>query len=119
MIKIWFLMALMSYPHMPAVMYKGYGGFLTLEECEEKRILIENQIANYEIQRGNTVYIETYCVEFEAFVKFKVLQKTLQLHASPFSQHFFFASITIIHKLYIFYTEIIFKFNKKPIIFFS
>ena len=67
MIKVWFLMALMSYPNFPAIAYKGYGGFLTLEECEEKRILIENQIANYEIQRGNTVYIETYCMEFEAF----------------------------------------------------
>ena len=60
-------MALMSYPNLPAIAYKGYGGFLTSDECEEKRILIENQIANFEIQRGNTVYIETYCMEFEAF----------------------------------------------------
>ena len=60
-------MALMSYPDLPAIAYKGYGGFLTLEECEEKRILIENQIANFEMQRNNTVYIETYCMEFEAF----------------------------------------------------
>ena len=67
MIKIWFLMALMSYPDLPAIAYKGYGGFLTFEECEEKRILIENQIANYEIQRNNTVYIETYCMEMQAF----------------------------------------------------
>ena len=67
MIKIWFLMALMSYPNMPAVAYKGYGGFLEKEECEEKRIMAENQIANYEIQRGNTVYIETYCMKMEAF----------------------------------------------------
>ena len=67
MITVWFLMALMSYPNLPAIAYKGYGGFLTLDECEEKRILIENQIANFEIQRGNTVYIETYCMEFEAF----------------------------------------------------
>ena len=67
MIKIWFLMALMSYPNLPAIAYKGYGGFLTLEECEEKRILIENQIANFEMQRGNTVYIEIFCLEMEAF----------------------------------------------------
>jgi len=60
-------MALMSYPNLPAIAYKGYGGFLTSDECEEKRILIENQIANFEMQRGNTVYIETYCMEFEAF----------------------------------------------------
>ena len=60
-------MALMSYPNIPAIAYKGYGGFLEKEECEEKRIMAENQIANYEIQRGNTVYIETYCMEMEAF----------------------------------------------------
>ena len=67
MIKVWFLMALMSYPDFPAIAYRGYGGFLTLEECESKQILVENQIANFEMQRGNTVYIETYCMEFHAF----------------------------------------------------
>ena len=38
-----------------------------MKECEEKRILIENSIAQFEIERGNTVYIETYCMEFKAF----------------------------------------------------
>ena len=60
-------MALMSYPNMPAISYKGYGGFLEKEECEERRIIAENMIADYEMQRGNTVYIETYCMEMEAF----------------------------------------------------
>ena len=67
MITVWFLMALMSYPDLPAIAYRGYGGFLSMEECEEKRILIENDIARIETERGNTVYIETYCMEFEAF----------------------------------------------------
>ena len=60
-------MALMSYPNFPAISYKGYGGFLEKEECEERRIIAENMIADYEIKRGNTVYIETYCMEMEAF----------------------------------------------------
>ena len=60
-------MALMSYPNMPAVAYKGYGGFLEKEECEERRIIAENLIAEYEMKRGNTVYIETFCMEMEAF----------------------------------------------------
>ena len=60
-------MALMSYPNSPAIMYKGYGGYLTMEDCEDKRIIVENLIADYEIKRGNTVYIETYCMEMEAF----------------------------------------------------
>ena len=67
MIKVWFLAALMSYPNVPAIMYKAFGGFLTSEECEEKRIIVENNIAAMEIQKGNTVYIETYCMEMKAF----------------------------------------------------
>ena len=65
--KVWFLVALMSYPNFPAISYKGFGGFLEKEECEERKIIAENQIANFEMQRGNTVYTETYCMEFEAF----------------------------------------------------
>ena len=67
MIKIWFLMALMSYPNMNAIAYRGFGGFLEKEECEERRVVAENMLADYEIRRGNTVYIETYCMEMEAF----------------------------------------------------
>ena len=67
MITVWFLMALMSYPDLPAIAYRGYGGFLSMEECEEKKVLIENDIARIETERGNTVYIESYCKEFEAF----------------------------------------------------
>ena len=67
MIKVWFLMALMSYPNLSAIAYRGFGGFLEKEECEEQRIFAENIIANFEMQRGNTVYIETFCLEMEAF----------------------------------------------------
>ena len=78
MVTIWFLMALMSYPDLPAIMYKGYGGFLLMEECEEKRILVENDIARIEIERGNTVYIETYCMEFKAFKDSVIKDKKLK-----------------------------------------
>ena len=77
MIKVWFLMALMSYPNAPAIHYKGFGGFLEKEECEERRILIENQIADYEIKRNQTVYIETYCMEFEGFKSSLDIKKEL------------------------------------------
>ena len=60
-------MALMSYPNMPAITYRGFGGFLEKEECEERRIIAENMIVDYEMRRGNTVYIETYCMEMEVF----------------------------------------------------
>ena len=67
MIKIWFLMALMSYPNVPVIAYKGFGGFLEKEECEGKRIITEKNIIDYEMRRGNIVYVETYCMEMEVF----------------------------------------------------
>ena len=67
MIKVWFLMVLMSYPNVPSIVYKGFGGFFEAQECEDNRILVENMMADYEIKRGNTVYIESYCMEMEAF----------------------------------------------------
>jgi hypothetical protein len=61
-------MALMSYPNINAIHYKGFGGFTSQEECEEKRIMTENGIAEMEMSRGTqAIYIETYCLEFEAF----------------------------------------------------
>ena len=70
-------MALMSYPNMPAIAYKGYGGFLEKEECEDRRIIAENMIAEYEMRRGNTVYIETFCMEMDAFESQLKLKKEL------------------------------------------
>ena len=67
MLTVWFLMALMSYPNLNAIHYKGFGGFTTKEKCEEVRIVTENGIADMEIRRGNTVYVETYCMEMYAF----------------------------------------------------
>ena len=60
-------MVLMSYPSVPSIVYKGFGGFVEQEECENNRVLVENMMADHEIKRGNTVYIESYCMEMEAF----------------------------------------------------
>ena len=68
MIKVWFLMALMSYPNINAIHYKGYGGFKTPQECESRRVIVENMVANAEIARGtSSFYIETFCMEMYAF----------------------------------------------------
>ena len=67
MIKVWFLVALASYPHFPAITYKGFGGFLEKEECEERRIIAENEITQFEMKRGITVYVKTFCLEMDAF----------------------------------------------------
>ena len=44
-------MALMAYPNMNAIHYKGYGGFDLEEDCEGRRIVIENLIAQTEIDK--------------------------------------------------------------------
>ena len=67
MIKIWFLMALLSYPDYPAIVYKGFGGFLDKKECEEKRIKTENSIVDFEAKMERTVHIETFCLETYTF----------------------------------------------------
>jgi len=67
-IKVWFLMALMAYPNINAIHYKGYGGFNEKEECEATRPIIENMISQTEIDRGTPAFfIETFCMEMYAF----------------------------------------------------
>ena len=68
MIKVWFLMALMAYPNINAIHYKGYGGFNTSEECESRRVIVENMVAQMEIDRGTPAFfVETFCLEMHAF----------------------------------------------------
>ena len=68
LIKVWFLMALMAYPNLNAIHYKGYGGFDLEEDCEERRIVIENFIAQTEINKGTAAFfVETFCMEMYAF----------------------------------------------------
>ena len=68
MIKVWFLMALMAYPNINAIHYKGYGGFNEKEECEKSRPIIEDIMVNVEINKGTpSFYIETFCMEMHAF----------------------------------------------------
>jgi len=67
-IKVWFLMALMAYPNINAIHYKGYGGFNEKEECEATRPIIENMISQTEIDRGTPAFfVETFCMEMYAF----------------------------------------------------
>jgi hypothetical protein len=67
MIKIWFLMALVSYVDYPQIAYKGFGGYLTEKDCEEKRVVAENDIADIEYRLGRTAYVQSYCMEAYTF----------------------------------------------------
>ena len=66
MIKIWFMLILMSAPNTPSIKYNGFI-YPSEEEC---------QVARYELHEAYnekpTVYkdvtvIDSYCVEFESF----------------------------------------------------
>ena len=68
MATVWFLLALIAFPGIPALNYKGYYAYHSLEDCESQKISLENFIVDMEIKKGNNVfYIQTYCLEMDAF----------------------------------------------------
>jgi hypothetical protein len=65
---VWFLLALIAFPGNPALNYKGYYAYHSLEECETQRSSLENFIMETETKKGNNVfYVQTYCLEMDAF----------------------------------------------------
>ena len=68
MATVWFLIALIALPGVPAINYKGYYAYHTKEACETQRPSLENFIVDQQLRRGhNPFYIETYCLEMQAF----------------------------------------------------
>ena len=68
MTTVWFLIALMAFPGVSAMNYKGYYAYHTKEDCEMQRPSLENFIADRELRKGTTTfYVETYCLEMSAF----------------------------------------------------
>ena len=68
MATVWFLIALIAFPGVPAINYKGYYAYHTKEDCEIQRPSLENFIVDQELRKGhNAFYVETYCLEMQAF----------------------------------------------------
>ena len=69
MTTVWFLLALIAFPGEPAINYKGYYAYHTKEDCEMQKISLENFVAESELLKGRqtTMYIETFCLEMQAF----------------------------------------------------
>ena len=68
MTTVWFLIALLAFPGVPSINYKGYYAYHSLEECEMQRPSLENFIVDRELREGiPSFYIETYCLEMQAF----------------------------------------------------
>jgi len=65
---VWFLIALIAFPGVPAIQYKGYYAYHTLEDCEMQKISLENFIVDRELQKGRTtMFVNSYCLEMQAF----------------------------------------------------
>ena len=61
-------MALMAYPTVPTIMYKGFYAYETLEACEKNKITIENFISDTETKKNSKAfYVDTYCLEMYVF----------------------------------------------------
>ena len=68
MATVWFLIALIAFPGVTTLHYKGYYAYHTQEGCEAQRVSLENFIMDMEIKKGrNVFYIQTYCLEMDAF----------------------------------------------------
>ena len=68
MTTVWFLIALIAFPGVSAMQYKGYYAYHTKEACEMQRPSLENFIVDRELRKGTTAfYVETYCLEMGAF----------------------------------------------------
>ena len=68
MATVWFLIALIAFPGVTTLHYKGYYAYHTQEGCEAQRVSLENFIMDMEIKKGrNVFYVQTYCLEMDAF----------------------------------------------------
>jgi hypothetical protein len=69
MITVWFLIALISFPGVPVINYKGYYAYHSKEECEMQKISLENFIVDRELRKGKTaMFVNSYCLEMQAFL---------------------------------------------------
>ena len=69
MVTVWFLLALIAFPDLPAINYKGYYAYHTKEDCEIQKMSLENFIVESQMRKGlkTAIYVETFCLEMQAF----------------------------------------------------
>ena len=68
MVTEWFLIALIAFPSIPVINYKGYYAYHTKEDCEIQKVSLENFIVDRELGKGTTTfYVKTFCLEMDAF----------------------------------------------------
>ena len=74
MIKIWFMLVLVSMPNAPSVKYNGFI-YPSEEECMVAKYELMEMYNNRPIEYKLVNKIDSYCVEFESF-PIKGLSKT-------------------------------------------
>ena len=71
MIKIWFLLVLLSVQDGDPLIYKGIMGYESQEVCEEMAVLAKDFMMEIEMRRGTgderTIKMESFCIPFEIF----------------------------------------------------
>ena len=66
MIKIWFMLILMSSPNSPSIKYNGYI-YPNEEECQVARYEFYEAYNNQSTEYKSAVVLDSYCIEFESF----------------------------------------------------
>ena len=66
MVKIWFMLVLISMPNAPSVKYNGFI-YPSEEECQVARYELHETYNNQTTEYKETTVIDSYCVKFESF----------------------------------------------------
>ena len=74
MIKIWFLLVLISVPNSPSIKYNGFI-YLNEEECEVAKYEVHETYNNQSTEYKSITLIDSHCIEFKSFT-IKGLNKT-------------------------------------------
>ena len=71
MVKIWFLLMLMSVQDGHPLVYRGILGFDSKEKCLEESVKAENIMFDMEMKKGigdeRTIWLESFCLPFDIF----------------------------------------------------
>ena len=79
MIKIWFLIVLLSIFEGQPLVYRGFLGYGTETICLQKALLAEELMRNIEFDRGHEIiWMESFCLPFDVFKVKKKTKKTIE-----------------------------------------
>ena len=66
MVKIWFMLVLISMPNAPSVKYNGFL-YPSEEECQVARYKLHEAYNSKPTEYKSVTAIDAYCIEFESF----------------------------------------------------